>query len=205
MRLYFVRHGESEANTHRIISNREMKHGLTELGRQQAREMAQTFSRVPVAALHASPIWRAVQTAEIVSSVLGLPFEVANALREPDCGVLEGRSDDAAWAEHRRVMVDWLLHEKFDSRIEGGESYQDVRARFVPFIDRLTARHGHTTRNLVMIAHGSLLYTMLPVVLSNIDLAYAREQPMPNTAVIVAETYANDLRCVSWCGAQVAA
>ena len=31
MKLYFVRHGESEANTQRVISNRESHFGLTEI------------------------------------------------------------------------------------------------------------------------------------------------------------------------------
>ena len=54
-----------------------------------------------------------------------------------------------------------------------------------------------------MIAHGSLLYMMLPVVLCNITLAFAREQPMPNTAVIVAEECAAGLAGVEWCGVKI--
>jgi len=33
MKLYFARHGESEANTLGVISNRGLKHGLTDTGR----------------------------------------------------------------------------------------------------------------------------------------------------------------------------
>jgi broad specificity phosphatase PhoE len=144
-----------------------------------------------------------VQTAEIVARVLNLPINIVDALREPDCGEMEGRSDEAAWAEHQRVMVDWLLHEKFDSRIAGGESCWDVRARFVPFVEQLIAQHAHTDHNLLLITHSSLLYMMLSEVLSNIDLAFAREQPMPNTAVIVAEQRDDGLKCVEWCGVKI--
>ena len=194
---------ESVANTLRVISNRHVPHPLTEVGRQQAAELAAALAGVSWAGLYASPILRAVQTAEILAAAFNLPIQIADALREPDCGELEGRSDEAAWDEHQRVMVDWLLHEKFDSRIAGGESYWDVRARFVPFIGQLITQHAHTAHNLLLIAHGSLLYMMLPEVLSNIDLAFAREQPMPNTAVIVAEQREGGLTCVEWCGEKI--
>lgn len=199
MRLYFVRHGQSEANVQRVISNRDLPHPLTELGRQQAEALAQSLADVPLAAVFASPIRRAAQTAQIVTACKGLPFEFADALREPDCGIMEGRSDEEAWAEHQRVERAWAVQRQFDSRIAGGENFHDLRARFVPFIDRLVAAHGETDHNILLITHGSLLYLMLPGVLTNIDFAAVREYPMPNTAVIVAEKRARGLVCVEWC------
>src|SRR5512135_777027 len=162
MRLYFVRHGQSEANVQMVISNRDLPHPLTELGRWQAEALAQSLADVPLVAIYSSPIARAAQTAQIVAAIKGLPVEFADALREPDCGIMEGRADDAAWAEHDRVMHDWVVQRQFDSRIEGGESFHDLRARFVPFIDRLVAAHrdaphGNTDHNILLITHGSLM------------------------------------------------
>ncbi len=205
MRLYFVRHGQSVANVQMVISNRDLFHPLTELGRQQAEALAQLLAEVPVAAIYSSPIVRAAQTAQIVATHLGLPVESADALREPDCGIMEGRGDDDAWAEHDRVRHDWVVQRQFDSRIEGGESYNDLRTRFVPFIDQLMAKHGDTEHNLLLMTHGSLLYLMLPLVLTNIDLATVGEYPMPNTAVIIAEKRKNGLVCIAWCDRNVSA
>ncbi len=204
MRLYFVRHGQSEANVQMVISNRDLPHPLTELGRQQAAALARLLAEVPLAAIYSSPIVRAAQTAQIVAALKGQPIEIAAALREPDCGILEGRADEDAWAEHDRVMRDWAVQRKFDSRIEGGESFHDLHARFVPFISRLVAVHDKTDHNILLITHGSLLYLMLPLVLANIDPMSVREYPMPNTAVIVAESQANNLVCLEWCGEKLA-
>jgi broad specificity phosphatase PhoE len=200
MRLYFARHAQSEANVQMVISNRDLPHPLTELGRQQAENLARSLADVPFVAIYSSPIVRALETAQIVASIIDLPFELADALREPDCGIMEGRGDDEAWLEHDRVVRDWAIEHKFDSRIEGGESYHDLRARFVPFIDRLVTARGGTERNILLITHGSLLYLMLPLVLTNIDFATVRGYPMPNTAVIIAEKQANGLVCIEWCG-----
>jgi broad specificity phosphatase PhoE len=154
---------------------------------------------VPLAAIYSSPIMRAAQTAQIVATSKGLPIEFVDALREPDCGIMEGRGDEEAWAEHRRVSEAWVWQRRFDSRLEGGESYNDLRARFVPFVDRLIAAYGDSDRNILLISHGSLLYLMLPLVLTNIDLATVGDYPMPNTAVIVAEMWTKGLVCVKWC------
>ena len=203
MRLYFVRHGQSKANVQRIISNRDLPHPLTELGRQQAEALAYSLSAVPLVAIYSSPIMRAEQTAQIVAANRGLSVEIADALREPDCGIMEGRGDEEAWAEHDRVTYDWVIQRKFDSRIAGGESFHDLRARFVPFVDRLVAAHGRTDRNILLITHGRLLYLMLPLVLNNIDLASVHEYPMPNTGIIVAEQRVPGLVCLEWCGVKL--
>jgi broad specificity phosphatase PhoE len=202
MKIYFVRHAQSEANVLRVISNRDLPHHLTELGRQQAEALVYTLHDVPVTEVYSSPIMRAAETAQIVAISKGLPVQIANALREPDCGIMEGRDDEEAWAEHDRVVAEWTTGQ-YDSRIEGGESYNDLRARFVPFIDRLVAAHsnaahGGTDHNLLLITHGSLLYLMLPLVLTNIDFATVREYPMNNTIVITAEKRTDGLVCLEW-------
>ena len=204
MRLYFVRHGQSEANVRMVISNRNLPHPLTELGCKQAEALASALANVPLAAIYSSPIVRAAHTAQIVAASKGLPVEMAEALCEPDCGIMEGRADEEAWAEHNRVMYDWLVLRKFDSRIEGGESFHDLRARFVPCVNRLVAVYGDTDHNILLITHGSLLYLMLPLVLTNVDFAAVREYPMPNAGVIIAARQAHSLVCLEWCGVKLA-
>ena len=200
MRLYCVRHGQSEANVLQVISNRDQPHPLTELGRQQAAQLAQSLRDVPIAKIYASPILRARQTAEIVSAALRVPVDYADGLREPDCGVMEGRSDEAAWAEHRRVTEAWLDAHDYDARIDGGESFNDVRARFAPWLDRVAAAHAPTADSILVITHGLLIYTMLSVTLVNADAVFAEWRPIPNTGMIVIERMAADWVGVEWCG-----
>ena len=108
MKLYFARHGESEANVLRVISNRGSRHGLTEKGRWQAAELASNLKGSGATRIYSSPLLRACQTAEILSSALGVDYDVTDALREFDCGIAEGRSDPESWEMHRQVMEEWL-------------------------------------------------------------------------------------------------
>jgi broad specificity phosphatase PhoE len=204
MRLYFVRHGESEANVQSIISNRDLPHPLTELGRQQARRLAQAMAAAPVTRIYSSPVLRARQTAEILSRALGAPVEITDALREFDCGIAEGRSDAEAWTLSRRVVDDWLDRGNLSSRIEGGESFEDLQARFLPFVERLVQERRSSPDNLILLGHGGLFSVMLPLVLANVDAAFVSRHSIVNTGAVVAEAGPHGLACLEWCGEKLA-
>lgn len=194
-KLYFVRHGESEANTLRVISNREHPHALTELGRQQARALAESLSAVPVSSIFSSPLLRAQETADILARHFGGSHTVTDALREYDCGVLEGRSDRESWRLHHEVFTAWLSGENRARRPDGGESYEDIRTRFVPFVERLGGSSGG---HIVLVGHGGLFGLMLPHVLTNVDAAFVRARGLGHTDCVVAERQADGYTCLHW-------
>ncbi len=200
MQLYFIRHGESEANVLNLISNRGRRHGLTARGHAQAATLAERLRPVRLAALYASPLLRAEQTASYLSAAGGVPVQPADALREYDCGVLEGCSDPASWLRYETVLVRWLRHADHDHRPDEGESFNDIRARFVPFVAGLLERHAGTDVNVALVGHGGVFRLMLPLVLANVTPAFALETPIPNTGVIRAETRAAQLVAMDWCG-----
>lgn len=198
MRLYFVRHGESEANLLNEFSNRGWKHGLTERGREQSTALARRLAGRSVARIFCSPLMRAVETAEIAASAWDVEYEIADALREYDCGVLEGRSDAASWAEYQRVLGEWLDGGCWGSRIEGGESFTEIRKRFVPFIEELVGAHGGSSRGIVLIGHGGLYRCMLPLVLENVDRDLVMGRPLGNTGYVESDLVGDRLACVEW-------
>ena len=200
MKLYFVRHGESEANLPHEISNRGWKHGLTEKGRRQSQELAQALAGAGIRKIYTSPLKRAVETAHILALALGTPVEVTDALREYDCGVIEGRSDEESWRQHRQLRQAWLEGHQRQQRIEGGESFLDIQARFLPLIERLLADPPPDGGSLALVGHGGTYFCMLPLVLHNLDFEFAGQQDFPNTAYVLAETTPSGLVCREWCG-----
>lgn len=157
MRLLLARHGESVANTLRVISNRNLPHALTPRGVMQAEGLAEQLQSQGITTIYSSPIARARQTAEIVGSRLDLAVDVRDALREPDCGELEGRGDTAAWALHARVRQDWFEYHRWDSRPPGGESYCDVLNRLTRFMATLVMLEGC----VLCVTHGLLIQILL--------------------------------------------
>lgn len=200
MRIIFARHGESTANRCREIANRGLRHGLTAAGREQARALARRLESERITHIYASPILRAVETCIVVAHHLGLDYEITDALREYDCGILEGRSDEAAWQLWQAQFEAWNAGQGWDQGLEGGESFADIRARFVPFIDNLIARHGDSDAAILCVAHGGIYWMMLPLVLKNIDTAFIKQHGLAYTNCIVTECRDAGLRCLDWNG-----
>ena len=206
MRIYFARHGESQANTAHEISNRGLKHPLTQAGREQASVLAQKLQSQSIAHIYSSPILRAIETSVLVAHHLGVGYEVSEALREYDVGYLEGRADKEAWQLWQGLFDGWAKDRRWEQRIEDGESFYDVKDRFVPFIDGLIQQYQRTEANLLCVAHGGLYWMMLPLVLSNIDTDFLDKQHgFPYTALIVSELTHEGLACVEWNGTKISA
>lgn len=185
MKLFLARHGESEANVLRVISNRDVPHPLTEKGRGQALELANALSGAAIRHVYTSPILRARQTAEIVCERLGVNWKIADGLREFDCGVLEGRGDEDAWTTHLWVQRQWDAGD-LDARIEGGESHREVEARFRETLREAERGSDETGDPVLFVTHGALLYSMLPLILSNLTNERILEFGLKNATVIEA-------------------
>lgn len=199
MRIHFVRHGESQANVQREIANRGLKHPLTGQGRAQARSLAAALGAHPIARVYSSPLLRALETSVVVAHALDVPLEVSDALREYDLGRFEGRSDEAAWREWKRVFEAWTRLGDHDRHAEGGERFADVRARFVPFVEGLVARHGAGAEEFVCVAHGGLYWTMLPLVLVDVDAErIAARGGFGHATHVIAEARPEGLVVVAW-------
>ncbi len=91
MKIYLVRHGQSEGNV------KDLWYGssdlpLTQLGRQQARQAGEKLREVDFAACYASPLSRAHDTAKLVLEGRDVPLVIEPDLREQHMGLLEPQS-----------------------------------------------------------------------------------------------------------------
>jgi broad specificity phosphatase PhoE len=203
MRITFTRHGESQASILRQISNRGLVHPLTPTGREQAAALADKLQDRAFTRIYTSPLLRAIETTVIVADRLGIEYEVTDALREFDCGIAEGRADEIGWQLWRDLFEDWTMHRRWEQRIEGGESFYDVRDRFVPFIEELVAEYNATDANLLCLAHGGVLWMMLPLVLTNVDNDLMSKHGFGHTSCLVSELRPSGLYGIEWNGEKI--
>ncbi|MBI5297865.1 MAG: histidine phosphatase family protein [Chloroflexi bacterium] len=198
MKIHFVRHGESLANTLHIISNHDLDHKLTGKGRAQVMRVSAALKGRPIQRIYTSPVLRAVETAQIHSETLGVPFEIVDGLREYDLGELEGRGDDEAWEIHSHYWQNWLQGLKRDQCPPGGETYYDIQRRFVSFVEGLIRQFGGTQAEFLCIAHGGVYTFGLPLVLSNISMAEIDRRGIHHTNILTAELQEGRLVCTTW-------
>ncbi len=197
LRVYFLRHGESEANLAGEFSNRGWRHPLTTRGRVQVETLAERLQEHPIRAIFCSPILRAIQSAQLLSMRLGVDYEVVEALREYDVGSFEGTRDSANWEEYERVVRRWLLGGEKDLRTGGGESLTEIEDRFGSFVFGLPGRFPDGG-DVILVAHGGLFRSALPHVLANVSARYSYANVVGHVAWVMAEFRDGDLVCRDW-------
>ena len=153
MRLVLARHGRTTANAARILDSRPPGAPLDEEGRAQAEQLAERLADHPVRSVHASHAIRTQQTAAPVAAAHGLAVEVVDGVHEVSIGELEGRSDEAAFEIFYEVYHAWWRGE-LDAHLPGGESALDLRARFLPVVERLTV---DGDGDVVVVSHGAAI------------------------------------------------
>lgn len=161
MRLFLARHGETTWNLeHRLQGRADTP--LTDRGRAQARALAALLADEPLAAVYASPLQRAAETARPLALRRGLVPELRPELVEIGYGVLEGRTADDPDAEIRALFAARKRDPIGFRPPGGGETYAELRDRLVPFVAELQGRHAGET--VAVIGHrgtNRVLYGLL--------------------------------------------
>jgi probable phosphoglycerate mutase len=161
LELIIVRHGQSEGNRDRMFTG----HGpspLTERGRAEARATAKCLATKPIDALYSSDLPRAVQTAEPIAELTGMPILQDAMLREKNFGDLTGMSFAELEAKHPDVWRG-LMARNPNFQPPGGESHVECRGRMSAFLKQLYETHANG--RVVLVTHGvainHLLYTLM--------------------------------------------
>jgi broad specificity phosphatase PhoE len=179
--LFLVRHGENLANITKEMSCRKVDYSLTEKGRLQAEQTGIYFEDKEIHAIYASPLKRAVETAEIIASRLGLSVIVMENFRELNVGDLEdmGNSPEA-WQIHLQVIRDWM-NGKPERRFPGGEDYFDARQRLRDGVDGVL--NHENGRNSIVVGHGGLFSVGLSDLCPEADRSILRSKEFHNCSV----------------------
>lgn len=171
MKILWARHGQNVANLTGTFSYQVFDGDLTELGKRQATALAERLAALPgddrIRQLACSPLRRARQTAQIVSSGLGLPDALElDDLREVNVGALDGRSDAGAWHTYRRVLAAWQAGQTH-VRFPGGEDRDELCTRLRRALLTIADRSAGATS--LVVAHGANLRAALPCLSGQAD------------------------------------
>ena len=166
--VHLLRHGEVHNPDH-VLYGRLPGYHLSDAGRLMAVAAADYFDGRPVAAVFASPLERAQETAQPVAALLGVPIVTDDRLIESG-NVLEGKSVSLASLAVNPLNWKYLWNPFTPS---WGEPYTQVVARVRQVIDR--ARDAARGQEAVCVSH------QLPIWVSRLAAEQRRLWHNPNT------------------------
>jgi broad specificity phosphatase PhoE len=144
--VHLLRHGEVH-NPEHVLYGRLPGYHLSANGRMMAVAAADFFAGRPVAAVFASPLERAQETAQPVAERLGLTITTDDRLIESE-NVLEGKSVSLASLALNPLNWQYLWN---PFRPSWGEPYAQVAARVHQVVDR--ARDAARGKEAVCVSH----------------------------------------------------
>jgi 2,3-bisphosphoglycerate-dependent phosphoglycerate mutase len=147
-----MRHGEAENNVNRILVGRHLESHLTSYGRQQVSEAARLIQDIPIKKIYASPVIRTIETAEIVSKILGISYDIDERLYEIDLGNLAGMNFEEIIRKHGNLFLKFYAEEGPTTLADYGvESFSSVKERMTSLLEEI--RENYANENILMVTH----------------------------------------------------
>lgn len=153
--LLLVRHALNDWVGDRLAGWTPNVH-LNDKGRAQAQALAGRLADRPMAAIYASPLERAVETAEIIANPHNLEVQIREGVGEARYGEWTGQSLEELAKEDA-----WRVVQFYPSmaRFPGGEAIREMQARAVAELDAIVAAHPSET--VLVVSHADVIKAAL--------------------------------------------
>ena len=161
--IIFLRHGQAENNTKKILAGRTPGINLTETGRKQAEQAGAMLKSLNVSAIYSSPIDRAMQTASIVGKHCDVEPISDDRLIELDMGKFTMIPYNEIFEKHGNVFLKFY-EGSLEISHNGVESFAEVQKRVFDIVDFV--KNKHKDENVVLVTHMDPIKAIIGKVLS---------------------------------------
>lgn len=185
-KLYLIRHGESEANRHRLFAGHS-NFNLTDTGRLQAVCAADWFAGTHIDRIVASDLMRAYNTAVPLSEKRKIPVEPCADFREISAGAWEGISFTEIEEKYPADFSVWRT-DIGHARCTDGESVRHLGERVLAAITKIAQESDGQT--VVIATHATPIRTLLSLWQTG-DVLAMKDIPWVPNASITAVRYEN--------------
>ncbi len=145
MKIYVIRHGETEQGKNRIIAN--LSEPLNQCGINQAIRAGKELRNLDIDIIYCSPIERAKHTLKLFNLKNSIPVIIEDRLRERNMGIYENIPFES---------LDWDIFWNYNSKIKypSLESMKDVYFRIKTFLDEL--KKNYKDEKILLVTHGGI-------------------------------------------------
>src|SRR3989344_365367 len=199
MKVYFVRHGESETNAGQIFLGTVSK--LTEKGIEQANNVAKRFSDVSIDLIVSSTLKRAEATAEIIHREIKMPIEYSDFFverRRPTVQIGKAKDNHEVLRAERAILDNFA---KPGFRFSDEENFDDIKKRACEALKYLASKK---VENILVVTHGFFMRIVMAYVAFGEKLTgreceqFLRKFHMENTGITVLGYDEKDTKSTWW-------
>lgn len=162
VRIILVRHAQTTWNQSRRIQGGNSDTQLNNEGDRQCLCLAERLKKEKVQAIYSSPLSRAIHTAEAIAHCHGLPVITDPALKEIDCGTMEGASIRDIGERLQKLVQGGDENDLLFTNC-GGESVAELKERAWGAIQRMAKEHPDST--VVVVSHYFVISAIVCAVL----------------------------------------
>ena len=148
--IIFLRHGQAENNTKRILAGRTEGVPLTKIGIEQAEQIGKYLKPIDISAIYSSPIERADNTAKIVAESNSIDYKLDERLTELDMGKFTRMPYDEIFAKHGNVFLKFYSNDPIISE-HNVETFPHVQKRVMDMLDYTIKKHDQ--ENVILVTH----------------------------------------------------
>jgi broad specificity phosphatase PhoE len=160
-RVYLIRHGATVLTAEdRFAGSTDVQ--LSDEGRDQAQRLAERLATTELAAIYASPLQRALDTATIIATPHALTVAPMGAFREIDHGRWEQRTRAEVEHEYAEEYARWEA-DPYTFAPDGGETGLAVTARALPALLEIVAQH--EGERILIVSHKATIRLLLSLLL----------------------------------------
>lgn len=179
MKLYIIRHAETEYNRKGIIQGSEVDSDINDVGESQANSFYEYYKNINFDKIYVSDLKRTFQTIRRFTEN-GSSYEKLKEFNEISWGVNQGKSDGLE--DYARLIDTWLAG-NLDNKFEEGESPNEMSVRLVKGFNKVLD-DDHDT--VLLCIHGRALRILLSKIIDN-DLTKMDKYVHSNTGLYILE------------------
>jgi broad specificity phosphatase PhoE len=158
LRLYLLRHGQTEKSRDNVFCGRGLDPVLTSEGTAMADAFAAQYKAQQWTAIYASPLLRARETAAPLARLIGSEVQVRDDLAEIDYGKWDGLSAEDVAERWHDEHVRWTADPAWNPPTDG-ETAVALAQRMTNVIEEIT--DAHMDGNVLVVSHKASIRVLL--------------------------------------------
>jgi len=197
--IIFMRHGQAYNNVQKLLVGRNLESHLTDLGREQVRNTSQILKTINIDQIYSSPVIRTVETAEIVSDIVNMPFQKDERLFEIELGKLVGMYYEDLINKHGNLFVKFYSDDDNENSLLEFEveSFRAVKQRISELLKEIAIKHQN--ENVLLVSHLDPIKAAISLIM-NIKPSSVYNIQVPNASLNIFKNYDNN---ISLCGINI--